>query len=264
MPENPDEQESMDEDAEALNDFHYQELEPLEFATNRGHQLLDEIALRILEIRLALLVVTDDVSLRLDDFYPRLTALEVLADQAVDAAGLLLLDADLDEAWGSLPSRPQAIYARHKAAVTRGFPVASPPRSSLRHFNTAVRALGSRATGPDWKARPQCQATIRDGSRQCSNSVLYLGNNAFAAGCFSHATEAERNQHRQHQDDRTETNAEASHSEHLALASLGRMIANGWIRCRHQPGSLFQLIHRPDGPFRQEDLDRGGDVSRTD
>lgn len=260
MLDDPHGQESIDEDedVDALTDLHRQVLEPAEFATSRGCQLLDEIALRILEIRLALLVVTEDVSLRLDDFYPRLAALEVLADQTVGAAQLLLHNADLDEAWGSLPARPQAVYARHKAAVTRGSPRVFPEPSSLRHFNIALRAIGSQATGPDWRDRPRCPATIRDGSRQCSNGVLYLGDNAFASGCFSHAPEAERKRYRQHQDERTEANVEAGRIAHLAMTGLGRIIANGWLRRRHEPGSLFQLIKQPDGPFRLEDLDGAG------
>ena len=266
MLDDPDEQELTveDENLDALTELRYQELEPPEFATSRGCQLLDEIALRILEVRLALLVATEDVSLRLDDFYPRLAALEVLADQAVGAARLLLLNADLDEAWGSLPSRPQAVCARHKAAVTRGSPSVFPEPSSLRHFNAAVRAIGSQVSGPDWRARPQCPATIRDGSRQCSNGVLYLGDNAFASGCFSHATGAERNRHRQHQDKRTEANVEASHIAHLALTGLGRIIADGWLRRRHEPGSLFQLINQPDGPFRLEDMEEASKSAPAD
>ncbi|GAT03806.1 uncharacterized protein RMCFA_3918 [Mycolicibacterium fortuitum subsp. acetamidolyticum] len=266
MRDDPDERELTveDENSDALTELRYQELEPLEFATNRGCQLLDEITLHILELRLALLVVTDDVSLRLDDFYPRLAALEVLADQAVGAARLLLLNADLDEAWGSLPSRPQAVYARHKAAVTRGSPNVFPEPSSLRRFNSAIRTIGSQATGPDWRARPQCPAMIRDGSRQCSNGVLYLGDNAFASGCFSHATEAERTRHRQHQDGRHEANVEASHIAHSALIGLGRIIAEGWLRRRHEPGSLFHLINQPDGPFRLEDMEDGGKAAPAD
>ncbi|MBU9766953.1 hypothetical protein FR943_24335 [Mycobacterium sp. TNTM28] len=253
-----------EENSAALTERRYREPEPPEFATSRGCQLLDEISLRILEIRLALLVATEDVSLRLDDFYPRLAALEVLADQAVGAARLLLLDADLDEAWGSLPSRPQAVFARHKAAVTRGSPSVFPVPSSLRHFNSAIRTIASQATGPDWRARPQCPAIIRDGSRQCSNGVLYLGDNAFASGCFSHATEAERNRHRQHQDDRNEANVEASRIAHLAMTGLGRIIAEGWLRRRHEPGSLFQLINQPDGPFRLEDMEEAGKAAPAD
>ncbi|MCV7193144.1 hypothetical protein [Mycolicibacterium brumae] len=254
MLDDPDEAVSPDEDEDAatLADLDYPASQRPEFATGRAYQILDEVALRILEIRLALMVVTEEVSLRLDDFYPRLTALELLADQAVGAAGLLLLSAELDDAWGSQPSRPQAVYARHKAAVSRGAPRAFPPASSLWHFNTVLKAVGEPAIGPDFRARPQCPATIRDGSRQCSNGVLYLGGNAFASGCFSHATEAERDRYRQHQDDRTEANVEAGQLQHLALTGLGRKITRDWLRRRHEPGSLYQLINQPDGPFHPE------------
>ena len=85
---------------------------------------------------------------------------------------------------------------------------------------------------PDWKARAQCPASVRDGSRRCSNSVLYLGGDAFASACCTHASDDERQRHRRHQVALTTATVIAGDTQCRHLRDLSHDIANDWLQRR--------------------------------
>jgi len=213
-----------------------------ELATGRAFQILDEIAIRLLEIRLALVEAVGEVDLRFDEFNEPLQSLQWLVHDAVKAVGLVLLDAELAPRWGTQPSRPRAILARHYAATAHGASRVFPPPSTVDVFDDIVEATAGERDNPDWKSRPPCAATVRDGSRQCSKWALYLGGGAWASGCHSHASDDER---RRHSDYRSTIADRAAFTDAQVelIRHTGTRIVGDWLDRRHQPDSFYNDVH---------------------
>ncbi|WP_343708206.1 hypothetical protein [Mycobacterium sp.] len=213
-----------------------------EMVTGRAFQILDEIAIRLLEIRLALVEAVGEVDLRFDEFDEPLQSLEWLVHDAVKAVGLLLLDAELDPRWGYQASRPKAVLARHYAATARGTSRVIPPPSTVDVFDDIVEAAAGERDNPDWKSRPPCAATVRDGSRQCSKWVLYLGGGAWASGCHSHASDDERRRYSEYRSTIADRAAVTDAQVEL-IRHTGARIVGDWLDRRHQPDSLYNAVH---------------------
>jgi hypothetical protein len=90
-----------------------------------GFFLLGQMRLNLEEIQRVMSVVMSEVYVDFDEVMAALSTLQQKMNEATQAASLLMNDADLDENenWGSFPSRPGAIFARHNAAIKNGAPV---------------------------------------------------------------------------------------------------------------------------------------------
>lgn len=197
---------------------------PPEKAATIAYQVLDEAALRLLEIQLALTVVSNEVPLRFDEALPDLARVELRLDQAVQAASLLLQQADLSDDTRSVPMGPVAINRRHRAAVGRGAPQMLPIPSSVRRFN---RLLGNSGVGVDADA---ALGTPLDLKRR----------------------------------ERLDDNIGTKQRQFMLLQDLGRRVVKGWLDRRRDPDSLYTLIRNAEEPFEKfpnrdiDDADIGG------
>ena len=169
-----------------------------ETATDLALEILDELAARLLECRLVLEALHEEVDLNFDDFVADISVVERSAQEAFGAASLLNKGAALDERWGHNLSRPKAIFARHRAAARRGAPPVNPEPSTVDVFNLGFRPLTRLDRLQDMSGpRPTCVVATRDGSH-CESSAIYLGSGVFGPNCYVHSTRGERDLYRQH------------------------------------------------------------------
>jgi hypothetical protein len=207
-----------------------------ETASALALEILDELAVRLLECRRVLEALHEEVDLNFDDFIADISVVERSAQEAFGAASLLNKGAGLDERWGYNLSRPKAIFARHRAAARRGAPAVSPEPSTVDLFHLSFRPLIRLDRLQDMSGpRPTCAAATRDGSR-CESSAIYLGTGVFGPNCYVHSTRAEREQYRQHQEKVAAQIEEESYSYAEQMCAIGhrsmRSHRTGMVRTR--------------------------------
>lgn len=211
-----------------------------ETASALALEILDELAVRLLECRLALEALHDDVDLNFDEFIGDISVVERSAQEAFGAASLLSKGAALDERWGFNLSRPKAIFARHRAAARRGAPAVSPEPSTVDVFNLGFRPLTRLDRIQDMsRPRPTCATATRDGSR-CGSSAIYLGTGVFGPNCYVHSTRAERDQYRQHQEKIAAKVVEERYSYAEQMSAIGHDVIGFWMQQRQRARSWLK------------------------
>lgn len=114
------------------------------------------------------------------------------ANQAFQAACILRRGAELDAAWTNNPSRPKAVFARHRAAIAAGaIPVDPAPAPMLIRSTPSPATPDQRPFKPRASSRPQCGHPTKSGGR-CAKIVVVLEDGVLASGCEIHLPASER------------------------------------------------------------------------
>lgn len=204
-----------------------------EFVSSIALEVLEELLLRVIECRLVLQALPGEADLNFDELDGALHVTQQSACEAHDAAWLVHQGARLNARWGTGWSRPKAIFARHGAAVQDG-----------ANKVNLIPNLGHRLDRSMWQlpapdrvedvvgVRPRCAGAVRATKLRCSVSAIYLGSGVYGAHCYSHATPAERDQYRQHNDLTLAAQAD-SHGRLLGFRrAVGEKIADRWRQHR--------------------------------
>ncbi|OBI68251.1 hypothetical protein A5664_11505 [Mycolicibacterium fortuitum] len=195
--------------------------------------LLDELRWTLSECLLVLKLLPAEADINFVDLQQCLLSAQLNAKQAYQASSLIYEGAELDERWGTSPSRPKGVFARHNAAVRRGAPQVRPSMALSDNFERQVWQLPAVDRNQDFSgSRPACSGVIRATGQACSAVAIYLGSGTFAAHCYSHATPAERDQHRAHHEAVEARQRSAHHLLRDSQQSVGQAIAEVWIQ-RH-------------------------------
>lgn len=169
-----------------------------ETASDVGMVTLAQICYQLFECRLVLEALPYEVDLNLVELVRDISTAQQSARQAYSAASLLREGAALEQRCDTSPSRPDAIFARHLAAVAAGARRVAPDVSRTDNFSDGLnddrrRDRTKGIVGP----RPTCEAVLRDGSRHCIKPALYLGAGRWGRNCYIHATTADRDRLRE-------------------------------------------------------------------
>lgn len=223
---------------------------------------LDQACWHLLNCELTLQALDGELDLQFDELLSELGRVQKEAENAFQAASLLMSQASLAASWGRLPSRPKAIFARHKAAVAEsGAEPVRPASSNAAAFVDDLELFarsGNRPALPTSPA-PQCEAMIRNGSRRCSKAALSFGDEEWASRCHIHASKAEKGRHLEFQG----AKAAAYQSERQASAELRREIGRSLIESWSTRGGPLSLQSEPDDAIEitTDDLPPGEESS---
>ena len=200
-----------------------------ETASDVGMVTLAQICYQLFECRLVLEALPYEVDLNLDELVRDISTAQQSARQAYSAASLLHKGAALEQRCDTSPSRPDAIFARHLAAVAAGARRVAPDVSRTDTFSDGLNDhrrpdRTKDIVGP----RPNCEAVLRDGSRHCMKPALYLGAGRWARNCYIHATTADRDRFRKHEGTgvAAEENDERTRKEVLRV--FGQAVMFSW------------------------------------
>lgn len=146
--------------------------------------LLDEPRWALSECLLVLKFLPAEADVAFIDLQQHLVTAQLNAKVVYEACSLMHQGPELDEPWGSGPSRPMAVVARHNAAVRGGSPRVRPLPTISDGFERHVWQPPGLDRSQDFSgARPQCSALVRDTGKPCSGVAIYLGAGTFAAHC---------------------------------------------------------------------------------
>ena len=207
--------------------------QPSEYVSGLALELLDELRIKMMECRLVLKALPDEADMNFDELEHDLHIAQEAAHQAYDAASVVHQGARLDPRWGNGWSRPKAIFARHDAAVRDGA-LRIDPKFGLG--DRLERVLWQLSTSecvdhvPD--VRSKCTGTVRATKRPCRASAIYLGSGLFGAHCYSHATAAERDQYRKHQDSVGASQSDAYTDLLGRQRDVGEQLSVQWLQHR--------------------------------
>ncbi len=220
-----------------------------ETATEFAITALDQACWHLLNCELTLQALDGEVDLQFDELFNELGRVQREVENAFQAASLLMSRASLATSWGRLPSRPKAIFARHRAAVAEsGAEPVRPWSSNAAAFVEDLELVarnGNRPAIPTSPA-PQCEAKIRNGSRRCSKAALSFGDEEWASRCHIHASKAEKEGHLKFQNAR----AAAYQRDRQTGAQLRRKIGRSLIESWSTRGSPLALQAEPDAETR--------------
>lgn len=216
-----------------------------EHVTAYAVDLLDELRLNVSQCLLVLGILSKQADVGFGELQHALVCARQEAKQAFEAASVVHQGARLNESWGRALSRPKAIFARHSAAVRDGAPRVQPLRGLSDRFENQVWQLPPLDRCQDFVgSRPICQAAIRATGSRCSSVAIYIGDGAFAAHCYSHATEFEREKYRAHAQ-AVDTRQSTSHQELLNIQQrVGEVIADSWTQRRERRQEHLEELAR--------------------
>ena len=203
-------------------------MESSEWASPAAVELLDELVVIADECTAVLVFLSEEADLYLDELSMVVEGLREYSTEALKAASLLNVRAPLSESWATGRSRPRGILARHSEAVKRGavrVKPSLPVRGSREGTLESTLDESQNWTGE----RPGCEAVAKSTGRPCSNSAIYVGGGQFAAHCYGHLDEAERNRYSEHQDRVAEDQRRRRSDEVDRLVADGRMVASDWL-----------------------------------
>lgn len=204
-----------------------------EHVSDFAMDLLDELRWTLSECLLILKLLPAEADVNFGDVQQQVMSAQLNARQAYQASSLIHQRAELDERWGSGPSRPKAVFARHNAATRCGATQVRPSPAISDGFERHVWQLPALDRSQEFSGvRPNCTGLVRGTGRPCAAAAIYLGSGTFAAHCFSHATSAEREQYRTHNESVDELQRTAQQRLRTIQDSLGRAIAAAWIQRR--------------------------------
>ena len=203
----------------------------LDSASKLGVTLLGQVVRHLTEAKNVLDFVTGQVDLDLSEALSTVTEAAYEANNAFEAASLLMNGAALEESWSQKASRPKAIFARHKAAVVAGAqriePAIAPMLIRSERPPVTRDALPPKPPG---RSRPKCGRPTTTIGKLCGNLVVVLENGVLATGCSTHLPDSERSSY-ERQKAQTDAWHEAA-AEHQVLDSA-RMMAETtelWLR----------------------------------
>ncbi|MEU9808565.1 hypothetical protein [Mycobacterium sp. NPDC050853] len=166
----------------------------VEWASSMGMALLDELRVSMIESLLVLEALPGQVDLNLDELRTELCAALRSARQA---ASLLNQGAALAQAWGAGFSRPQAVFARHKAAVRNGAPRMSPASSGTEQLEKQLAELDAAAgMTKSHGTQPVCSASTQSSGQPCRSKALPVSPGVFGQSCYQHASPEEKARYR--------------------------------------------------------------------
>lgn len=195
---------------------------------------LDELCLRLVECRLVMQALTDEIGVDMRTLEANLHMVEHGARRTREAASLICQGAELADGRPH-QALPHDITGKHWAAVRRGAVRIVPEPTRLEQTDPA---LATAVAAPPFydqerKSKRRCTATADDGSR-CSGRALYLGNHGFA-DCERHAPEYHLARHLEFRDS-APARAEAAEAMIRTQVTYGRKVIDEWLhRRRTQP-----------------------------
>ncbi|OBG47695.1 hypothetical protein A5669_05100 [Mycolicibacterium fortuitum] len=202
-----------------------------EHVSDLAMDLLDELRWTLSECLLVLKLLAAEADLNFTDLQKDLISAQLDAKEAYQASSLIHQRAELDERWGGSTSRPKAVFARHNAAVRAGAPQIHPRAAISDGFERHLWQLPRTDRNQDFSGkRPRCTGSVRATGQPCASVAIYLGAGNFAAHCYSHATPAERDEHRLH-DATVEAQQSTAHQRLRDIQrSLGEAISGIWLQ----------------------------------
>lgn len=214
----------------SLAEEHGAEFE-IDSASMLGVTLLGQLVRHLAEATHVLEFVTGQVDLNLEETSSALAQATYEANQAFQAASLLLRGAALDESWSRNASRPKAVFARHNAAVAAGAPRVEPARAPmLVHRESSPAAREELPPKPPKASRPRCGHAAKSTGKPCANHVVVLEHGVLASGCATHLPAAEQGSYdRQKAQTDAWIHAAAEHQQ----SDKARMMADAtalWLR----------------------------------
>ena len=196
-------------------------------ASDRAMTALGELCSALLECRLVIAALPEEVDMIFDDLDTQLAAAQIEARQTYKAASLLQQGALLEPRWGKRASRPKAVFARHGAAVKNGATRVIPHLSAADEFFDVLNDPGRSDLAQDLPPgkRPRCAVVGPNKEVPCDQTAFYLGKGQFAATCWAHGSEGDRDRYRRHQ----EEDAGRYDDRDERLRVLGRAVMQQWI-----------------------------------
>lgn len=152
--------------------------------------MLDQLGVALVECVLALHSMRLDVGITLDELERDLRRAQESARVAFGAASLVDQGADLAGSWTDYPSRPKAIFARHRVAFDHGAERKLPAVSAAERLEQAV-ARSPRTDSDPFTPLKRCGHSTPDGTA-CRRRVVCVGEGAFADHCVDHLNDLER------------------------------------------------------------------------
>ncbi|MDG5485485.1 hypothetical protein [Mycolicibacterium gadium] len=218
-----------------------------EWVTSRGLEMLDELVGALQECQLALKSMRVDVGLTLDELERDLRKARESASLAYGAASLLDQAADLARGWTDYPSRPKAIFARHRVAADYGAPSKTPAVPTADRYEETLRRAYklkmNEARGAESRTTAsgrRCGTYLGQQDRSCRQRVARIGHDVFAEHCPDHLDDAERELYEHFRQQAAMTVAQAHRDEF-------RRIADQWIEQRLGPRSWVEQVIRSTG-----------------
>ncbi|WP_181029264.1 hypothetical protein [Mycobacterium kansasii] len=213
-----------------------------DWVTARGLKLLDELVGTLQECQLALRSMRVDVALTLDDLERDLRRARESASLAYGAASLLHQGAELARGWTDLPSRPKAIYARHRVAVDYGASRRAPAVATADRYEKTLRQTDEQQMTAAREAQPsalatgrRCRTYLEYERKPCRRRVVRTGPDEFADHCPDHLDDDELKLYERHRRDAAKIVAQAQRDEF-------RRIADEWIAARLGPRTWVEQV----------------------
>jgi len=196
-------------------------------ASDRAMTVLSELCSTLLECRLVLAGLPDEVDMIFDDLDTQLAATQMEARRTYKAASLLWQGAPLESRWGKRASRPKAVFARHGAAVKMGAVRVIAHLSAADEFFDVLNDPGRSDVAQDLPPgkRPRCAVVGLNKKVPCNQTAFYLGKGQFAETCWAHGSEGDRDHYRRHQEE--DVGRYNDRDERLRV--LGRAVMQQWI-----------------------------------
>ena len=196
-------------------------------ASDEAITALGELCSALLECRLVIAAMPEEVDMIFDDLDTQLAAAQIEARQTYKAASLLQQGALLEPRWGKRASRPKAVFARHGAAVKNGATRAIPHLSAADAFFDVLNDPGRSDLAQDLPSgkRPKCPVVGLNKKVPCNQTAFYLGKGQFAETCWAHGSEGDRDHYRRHQEE--DVGRYDDRDERLRV--LGRAVMQQWI-----------------------------------
>lgn len=199
-------------------------------ATPVGMTLLGQLVRHLDEARHVVEVIQNEVDLNLVEVAAALGSALYEANQAFEAATLLAKGAALDENWSSGPSKPKAVFARHRAEVARGAVQVRPDRAvMIVEPDPSPVTLDQLPPKPRAKERTHCGQPTKAGT-PCANIVVVLEAGVLASACARHLPDRERASYeRQRAQTNAWVDAAAEHQERNRVRMANEASAL-WLR----------------------------------
>ena len=196
---------------------------------------LDELCLRLVECRLVIQALTNQIDLDMRTLESNLHMLEHRARQTREAASLICQGAELVDGRPS-ETLPWNITTRHYIAVKRGATQMNPEPTRLEQTNPALAEAVAAPPFYDYDRKQRWRATNDDGS-QCSEPALYLGNHDFA-NCEHHAPETLVTRRLEFRASAS-ARAEATQAMIRTQQTYGRKVIDEWLHRRYTQPAWF-------------------------
>ncbi|MFV8141863.1 hypothetical protein ACNQR7_30225 [Mycolicibacterium senegalense] len=186
-----------------------------------------------------------DVGLTLDDLERDLRRARESASLAYGAASLLYQGAELARSWTDYPSRPIAIYTRHRVAVEYGASQKAPAVASADRFAETLpqayeQQMIEARTAPRGIVGRRCRTSSDSQGGPCRRRVVRTGPDKFADHCPDHLNDEELELYERHRRD-------AAKAVVLAQRDEFRRIADEWVAQRCGSRSWVAQVVRSTG-----------------